>query len=46
MHTLAQLERGELAGTSRLDLSEQLETFPRATFDLADSMQASIITSI
>ena len=39
MHTLAQLERGELAGTSRLDLSEQLETFPRAIFELADSLE-------
>ncbi|MFI8740483.1 leucine-rich repeat-containing protein kinase family protein [Stutzerimonas zhaodongensis] len=39
MHTLAQLERGDLAGTTRLDLSEQLETFPRAIFDLADSLE-------
>ncbi|WP_407297331.1 leucine-rich repeat-containing protein kinase family protein [Stutzerimonas zhaodongensis] len=39
MHTLAQLERGELAGTTRLDLSAGLETFPNAIFELADSLE-------
>ncbi len=39
MHTLAQLERGELAGATRLDLSEQLEAFPQAIFELADSLE-------
>jgi len=39
MHTLAQLERGELAGVTRLDLSEGLETFPDAIFELADSLE-------
>lgn len=39
MHTLAQLKNGELAGATRLDLSEQLETFPSEIFDLADSLE-------
>ena len=39
MHTLEQLKRGELAGTTRLDLSEQLTDFPREIFDLADSLE-------
>lgn len=39
MHTVAQLERGELAGATRLDLSEHLETFPEVIFDLADSLE-------
>jgi hypothetical protein len=39
MHTVAQLERGELAGATRLDLCEQLETFPRSIFNLADSLE-------
>ncbi len=39
MNTLAQLKRGELAGVTRLDLSEQLETFPSEIFDLADSLE-------
>jgi hypothetical protein len=39
MHTVAQLERGELAGATRLDLSEQLDTFPRAIFNLADTLE-------
>lgn len=39
MHTLEQLKRGELAGTTRLDLSEKLEHFPSEIFDLADSLE-------
>ncbi len=39
MHTLEQLKRGELAGATRLDLSEQLEYFPREIFDLADTLE-------
>ncbi|NKQ10540.1 leucine-rich repeat-containing protein kinase family protein [Pseudomonas sp. SST3] len=39
MNTLAQLKRGELAGVTRLKLSEQLETFPSEIFDLADSLE-------
>ncbi len=39
MHTLEQLKRGELAGTTRLDLSENLEHFPREIFHLADSLE-------
>ncbi|MFL9813036.1 serine/threonine-protein kinase [Stutzerimonas sp. VN223-3] len=39
MHTLEQLKRGELTGATRLDLSEQLQTFPREIFNLADSLE-------
>lgn len=39
MHSLAQLRRGELAGITRLDLSEQFDEFPREIFDLADSLE-------
>ncbi|MGM3387723.1 leucine-rich repeat-containing serine/threonine-protein kinase [Stutzerimonas stutzeri] len=39
MHTLAQLKRGELAGITRLDLSEDLESLPREVFDLADTLE-------
>ncbi|MCQ4297359.1 leucine-rich repeat-containing serine/threonine-protein kinase [Pseudomonas stutzeri] len=39
MHTLEQLERGELAGTRRLDLSADLQTFPEAIFSLADTLE-------
>lgn len=39
MHTLEQLKRGELAGATRLDLSENLEAFPPEIFDLADSLE-------
>lgn len=39
MNTLAQLKRGELAGVTRLKLSEQLETFPSEIFDLVDSLE-------
>lgn len=39
MHTLEQLKRGELAGATRLDLSEQLEYFPREIFELADTLE-------
>ena len=39
MHTLEQLERGELAGISRLDLSAGLDAFPDAIFGLADSLE-------
>lgn len=39
MHTLDQLNRGELKGVVRLQLSENLTTFPEAIFDLADSLE-------
>lgn len=39
MHTLDQLNRGELKGVVRLQLSENLTTFPNAIFDLADSLE-------
>jgi hypothetical protein len=39
MHTLEQLKRGELAGATRLDLSEHLTQFPREIFDLADTLE-------
>lgn len=39
MHTLDQLNRGELKGVIRLQLSENLTTFPEAIFDLAESLE-------
>lgn len=39
MHTLEQLERGDLAGITRLDLSADLQEFPEAIFDLADTLE-------
>jgi hypothetical protein len=39
MHTLEQLERGELAGIRRLDLSADLQSFPEAIFALADTLE-------
>ncbi|MBG8556435.1 leucine-rich repeat-containing protein kinase family protein [Hymenobacter guriensis] len=39
MHTLEQLRRGDLAGTTRLDLSEGLTEFPREIFELADTLE-------
>ncbi|GGG57561.1 leucine-rich repeat-containing protein kinase family protein [Hymenobacter glacieicola] len=39
MHTLDQLRAGKLAGTTRLDLSEDLTEFPREIFDLADTLE-------
>ncbi len=39
MHTLEQLERGELAGIDRLDLSADLDAFPDAIFGLADTLE-------
>lgn len=39
MHTLAQLRAGELAGATRLDLSEGLREFPREILDLADTLE-------
>ncbi len=39
MHTLAQLEQGELTGIRRLDLSADLRTFPEAIFGLADTLE-------
>lgn len=45
MHTLAQLKTGELAGITRLDLSEQLEVFPSEIFELADSLEVLNLSS-
>lgn len=39
MHTLDQLNRGELKGIVRLQLSENLTVFPEAIFDLAESLE-------
>lgn len=39
MHTLEQLERGDLAGIPRLDLSADLQEFPKAIFGLADTLE-------
>lgn len=39
MHTLAQLKSGQLAGISRLTLSENLSTFPTEILSLADSLE-------
>jgi hypothetical protein len=39
MHTLDQLRAGQLAGTTRLDLSAGLTEFPSEIFDLADSLE-------
>lgn len=39
MHSLEQLQRGELAGITRLDLSADLDEFPEAIFSLADSLE-------
>jgi hypothetical protein len=39
LHTLDQLNRGELKGVIRLQLSENLTTFPEAIFDLAESLE-------
>lgn len=39
MHTLAQLKSGELAGISRLSLSENLCEFPLEILSLADSLE-------
>lgn len=39
MHTLEQLERGELAGIRRLDLSAGLDAFPDSIFGLADTLE-------
>jgi len=39
MHSLEQLQRGELAGIARLDLSADLDEFPESIFSLADSLE-------
>ncbi|MUJ24043.1 leucine-rich repeat-containing protein kinase family protein [Aliivibrio fischeri] len=39
MHTLAQLQSGELKGITRLQLSEQLTEFPKEILSLADSLE-------
>ncbi len=39
MHTLEKLQRGELKGIQRLQLRCGLTEFPRAIFDLADSLE-------
>ena len=39
MHRFEQLQRGELAGITRLDLSCGLREFPEAIFSLADSLE-------
>ncbi|MCP6755949.1 protein phosphatase 1 regulatory subunit 42, partial [Klebsiella pneumoniae] len=37
--TLAQLRSGELKGIKRLNLSENLASFPEEIFDLADTLE-------
>ncbi|WP_139920875.1 leucine-rich repeat-containing protein kinase family protein [Hymenobacter sp. DG01] len=44
MHTLAQLRAGELAGATRLDLSEGLREFPREIFGLAETLEILNLT--
>jgi len=39
LHTLAQLKAGELKGIKRLQLSEELTTFPMEILTLADSLE-------
>jgi hypothetical protein len=39
LHTLAQLKSGQLAGISRLTLSENLNTFPIEILSLADTLE-------
>ncbi|MCQ4299303.1 leucine-rich repeat-containing serine/threonine-protein kinase [Pseudomonas songnenensis] len=39
MHTLEQLESGELTGIRRLDLSADLQHFPETIFALADTLE-------
>src|SRR3954468_24944481 len=39
MHTLAQLQTGQLAGIARLQLSCGLTEFPREIFHLADTLE-------
>ncbi|RTQ46871.1 protein kinase [Hymenobacter gummosus] len=39
MHTLEQLRAGQLAGSTRLDLSEGLTEFPSEIFALADTLE-------
>lgn len=39
MQTLSQLNNGDLKGVIRLQLSENLTSFPSAIFDLADSLE-------
>ncbi|RWU19185.1 protein kinase [Pseudomonas alkylphenolica] len=44
MHTLTDLKMGRLAGITRLNLSDELEQFPREIFDLADSLEILDLT--
>lgn len=39
MHTLAQLQSGQLLGTKRLKLSCELSEFPKEIFDLAETLE-------
>ncbi|WP_410499086.1 leucine-rich repeat-containing protein kinase family protein [Chitinibacter sp. S2-10] len=39
MHTLQQLQSGQLAGMTRLDLGCNLSQFPREIFELADTLE-------
>ena len=39
MHTLSQLKSGDLIGTQRLSLSENLTSFPLEILTLADSLE-------
>jgi len=39
MHTLQQLQNGELQGLTKVTISDNLTTFPRELFDLADSLE-------
>lgn len=45
MHTLAQLQSGELAGIKQLKLSENLTTFPLEILTLADSLEILDLSS-
>ena len=39
MHTLEQLRKGELNGSRRLQLSDDLDAFPTEIYDLSDSLE-------
>jgi len=39
VHTLSQLQSGELVGVKRLTLSENLDTFPMEILNLAESLE-------
>ncbi|TDO97904.1 leucine-rich repeat-containing protein kinase family protein [Marinomonas balearica] len=45
MHTLEQLKNGDLAGITRLQLSDNLKTFPKEIYYLSDSLEILDLSS-